>query len=70
MPFARPRLSELSPSALRERAAEYRAMAQTATTTEVRDSLLRIADRLATRATERDQPDLLVAGGELEMPPG
>ncbi len=50
----RPRLSELTPSALRQRAAEYRAMAETASTVEVRDSLLRIAGRLERRAWEHE----------------
>jgi hypothetical protein len=42
----RPRLSELSREQLLSRAAEYRAMAATATTADVRDALVRVAERL------------------------
>lgn len=49
----RPCLSEMSPADLLARAVEYRRMAATATTAEVRDALLRIAKRLADMARDR-----------------
>jgi hypothetical protein len=48
--FSWPPLSNLSAGELRARAVEYRRMAATATTTDVRDSLCRIADRFDARA--------------------
>jgi hypothetical protein len=49
----RPRISELSISELQARATEYRLMAATATTSDTRDALLRIAQRFANMAEER-----------------
>ncbi len=45
-------LSKLSVAELRARAAEYRRMAASATTVDVRDSLCRVADRFDARAEE------------------
>ena len=45
-------LSTLSITELRARAAEYRRMAVTATTADVRDGLCRVADRFDARAKE------------------
>jgi hypothetical protein len=49
----RPLVSEMSHTELLVRAIEYRQIASTATTTEVRDALLRIAERFAVMAQER-----------------
>lgn len=62
MPPARPRLSDLPPSALLVLAAEYRAMAETARTVEVRDALLRVADRLERRAADNERLGSLAGG--------
>ena len=47
-------LSALSVTQLRERASEYRAMARTATTEKVRQSLLKLADCFDALAARRD----------------
>jgi hypothetical protein len=52
-PIERPRLSELSPSELRARAAQYRCLAATAAPGNVQDGLLRIAARLEGLAAGR-----------------
>ena len=44
----RPLLSELSPEELLDRASQYRNMAMYASTTDVRDALIRLAERLET----------------------
>ena len=46
----RPLLSELPPQELLDRAAQYRNMAIYASTTDVRDALIRLAERLENRA--------------------
>ena len=69
MPPARPRLSDLTPSALLVRAAEYRAMAETARTADVRDALLRVAGRLERRVVENERPGALAGCREPRVPP-
>lgn len=49
----RPLPSEMTVAELREGAAEYRRMAQTASTVGVRDALLRLADRYEALAEKR-----------------
>jgi hypothetical protein len=49
----RPTLSELTVEQLRKRAAEFRGMAATATTADIRDALLRVAERFDVIAAER-----------------
>ena len=51
-------LSEHSVDELLLRAAKYRRMAETASTHEVRDSLIRLADRFEAKATGRLQSHL------------
>jgi hypothetical protein len=51
---SRPPLSALSADQLMERAQQYRWMAATATTVEVRDALNRLAMRLAMLAARRE----------------
>lgn len=50
----RPTIPTMTVAELRERAAHYRQMATTATTVEVRDALLRLAQRLMDTAEVRD----------------
>jgi hypothetical protein len=47
-------LSSLTPEQLRERAAEFRRMAATATPAQIRDALIRLAERLEALARVRD----------------
>ena len=47
-------LEELTPAEMRIRAQEYRLVAATATTAQVRDALLSVARKLDLRAVERD----------------
>lgn len=47
-------LEELTPAEMRMRAQEYRLMAATATTAQVRDALLSVARKLEERAVEKD----------------
>jgi len=51
--LSRKPLAELSPDELLARAADYRKMAATATTTGTRDALLRIAKRFSEMALDR-----------------
>ncbi len=48
-------LEKLTPQEMRDRARDYRMMAETAKTDELRDAFLRIAERLEVRAAERDR---------------
>jgi hypothetical protein len=47
--------AELNPREMRERARDYRTMAETAQTAETRNAYLRVAERLEARATELEQ---------------
>jgi hypothetical protein len=51
---ARPPLSSLTAEQLRERAQEYRAMAAHATTAQIGDSLIRLAERFEALAATRE----------------
>ena len=64
-----PRLSERTPAELLARAAEYRRMAETASTADVRDALLRLAERLEAMAARRS-PDDRTEGKRRAAPPG
>jgi hypothetical protein len=58
-----PRLSERTPAELLARAADYRRMAETASTADVRDALLRLAERLEAMAARRS-PDAIDKKGK------
>jgi (p)ppGpp synthase/HD superfamily hydrolase len=47
-------LASLTPEQIRERAAEFRRMAATASTAQIRDALIRLAERLEALATVRE----------------
>lgn len=51
----RKRLRDLDPSEMRKSVRDYRTMASTASTAEIRDTLLRVADRLEQMAWERER---------------
>jgi hypothetical protein len=51
----RPNPSELTPEQLRARAAQYRLMAETATTIDTVNGLLKLADRFDGLADKREQ---------------
>jgi hypothetical protein len=53
-PGSRPRLSDLTPEQLRQRAREYRSMAEGASTARIRDALERLADRFDELADSRE----------------
>jgi hypothetical protein len=50
----RPPISKLTAQQLRTRALEYRAMAGTASTVEIRDALIRLAEGFETLAAQRE----------------
>jgi len=56
VPGPRPSLSDLSTEQLRQRACEYRSMAEGASTPQIRDALKRLADRFDALA-DRRTPD-------------
>jgi hypothetical protein len=52
---SRPRLSDLTPEQLRERAREYRSMAESASTARIMEALKRLADRFDEFAASRER---------------
>jgi hypothetical protein len=56
-PGSRPRLSDLTPEQLRQRAREYRSMAESASTTRIMEALKRLADRFDELAASRERDE-------------
>ena len=54
----RPLPSEMTDEQLRDRTAEYRRMAATASTVEIRDALLRLAERFERLTVQQEQTGL------------